>query len=210
LTPHPSHDVYLNGYDQMIALPTIDELQTKAKAYGTEPYWFGLGFIQLKLNDHQRMHFWHPDVPYPEREEIHNHRYDFTSHVLAGKYFHETYLVMNIFKDNEDAKHEIFTTTCAPGVEGTVEEVTPCDIRPSGAYILGAGSTYHFPHTMFHTTKDTKFAITHLTRVLPKPLEYASVVKLRGAETVCPFKAKMATHLCWELIASALGTAENE
>jgi hypothetical protein len=194
----------------MKSLPTIDELRARAKAYGSDPYWFGLGFVQLKLSDTERMHFWSPEIPYPEREEIHNHRYDFTSNVLAGAVHHETFLVMNIFRDNEDALHEIFTTTCMPGVEGTVEEVTPCDIRPMGAYIIGAGSTYSFPHTSFHTTKDTKFAITHLTRVLPKPLEFASVVKLRGAATVCPFKEKLPTDVCWEHIASALGTAENE
>ena len=194
----------------MICLPTLDELLVKAEAYGTEPYWFGLGFIQLKLSDTERIHFWHPSVPYPEREEIHNHRYDFTSRVLAGQIVHETFLVMNAFKDNEDATHEIFKTTCMPGVEGVVEEVTPCDLRPTGIYKMSAGSVYQFPYTMFHTTKDTKFAITHLIRVLPKTLEYASVVKLRGAETVCPFEAKMPTDVCWEHIASAIGTAENE
>jgi hypothetical protein len=194
----------------MICLPTIDELRAKAKAYGSKPYWFGLGFVQLKLSDTERIHFWSPEIPYPEREEIHNHRYDFTSHVLAGQVIHETFLVMNIFKDNTLATHEIFTTTCMPGVEGTVEETTPCDLRATGIYTLNSGSTYHFPHTMFHTTKDTKFAITHLTRVLPKPLEFASVVKLRGAETVCPFKEKLPTKVCWEHIASAIGTAEME
>src|SRR5271157_2609389 len=194
----------------MKTLPTIDELRAKAKAYGSDPYWFGLGFIQLKLSDTERMHFWSPTIPYPEREEIHNHRYDFTSEVLAGQVIHETFLVMNIFRDNEDALHEIFQTTCMPGVEGSVEEVTPCDIRSTGSYVIPSGGSYTFPHTMFHTTKDTKFAITHLTRVLPKPLEFASVVKLRGAATTCPFKEKMPSGACWLYIEDALGTAENE
>src|SRR5579863_7289598 len=91
LTKPPSPGVYLIGYAHMQSLPTIDDLRTKAASYGTEPYWFGLGFIQLKLNDTARMHFWLPEIPHPEREEIHNHRYDFSSIVLAGHLLHEVW-----------------------------------------------------------------------------------------------------------------------
>lgn len=197
----------------MISLPTLDELRAKAKAYGTEPFWFGLGFVQLKLSDTERMHFWYPDIPCPEREEIHNHRYDFSSTVLAGQLRHEVYhldKVRSLTTAVQEQDWEIFETNCAPNKEGTVETVTPCSVTRMGVFDLVAGSTYEFPHTSFHTTEGTKFAITHLTRVLPKPLEFASVVKLRGAATVCPFKEKLPTDLCWQHIAEALGRGESE
>jgi hypothetical protein len=189
----------------MLSLPTIDELRNKAKEYGTDPYWFGLGFIQLKLNDTSRMHFWLPEIPHPEREEIHNHRYDFTSIVLAGHLMHEVWnldgiggLVPELFD------WEIFQTACAPNKEGTVETATGCGVTKVGEFSLSAGSIYSFPHTSFHTTEHTKFAITHLTRVLPKSLEFASVIKRRGTPSVCPFKEKLPTDLCWQYIDAAL------
>jgi hypothetical protein len=191
----------------MQSLPTIDDLRTKADSYGTDPYWFGLGFIQLKLNDTARMHFWLPEIPRPEREEIHNHRYDFSSIVLAGHLMHEVWHLDAVKSQTttvQEQDWEIFETNCAPNKEGTVETVTPCSITKMGEFSLGAGSIYAFPHTSFHTTEGTRFAITHLTRVLPKPLEYASVVKRRGAETTCPFKEKLPTDLCWQYIEAAL------
>lgn len=47
----------------------------------------GLGFIQIKLDDNQRLHIWHPDLPRRkcfEHSNIHNHRFAFKSTVLKG------------------------------------------------------------------------------------------------------------------------------
>jgi hypothetical protein len=193
-----------------IFLPTIDHLRARAKSHGSKPQWFGLGFVQLKLSDTERMHFWCPEIPSPEREEIHNHRYDFGSVVLAGNLLHDVYhLDATISTDAPDriwldAEWEVFETNCAPGKEGAVETVTPCLVTQIGKFELERGSTYEFPHTSFHTTEGTRFAITHLTRVLPRPLEYASVIKRRGAETTCPFKEKMEPEACWEHIYNGL------
>ena len=52
------------------SLLKIDFLREAAASYGSSPYCFGLGFIQLKLSDQARMHFWHMAVPHVEREEI--------------------------------------------------------------------------------------------------------------------------------------------
>lgn len=191
-------------------LPTIKDLRAKAKSYGSEPYWFGLGFIQLKLSDTERMHFWCPEIPRPEREEIHNHRYDFHSTVLAGELWHEVYHLDATVDPSADIKivdsceWEIFETNCSPTKEGTVETVTPCIVTRVGAFRLHAGSYYEFPHESFHTTELTTFAITHLTRKLPKPLEFASVIKRRGQETTCPFKEKIPADTCWMYIDAAL------
>jgi len=196
-----------------IFLPTTDHLRARAKSHGSEPYWFGLGFVQLKLSDTERMHFWLPEIPHPEREEIHNHRYDFSSVVLAGELRHEVYhLDATICTSSVpfETEWEIFETDCAPGKEGTVETVTPCIVTKVGTFELAAGSAYEFPHESFHTTEGTRFAVTHLTRVLPKPLEFASVIKRRGAETTCPFKVKLPPDTCWQYVDAALQRARGE
>jgi hypothetical protein len=62
------------------------------RATGARPHWFGLGFIQLKLTNNERMHFWHPDLqPIVPEEEIHDHRYDFESFVIKGELRHQIY-----------------------------------------------------------------------------------------------------------------------
>src|SRR5271168_5571627 len=107
----------------MKTLPKLEDLRAKAKKYGSEPYWFGLGFIQLKLSDTERMHFWLPEIPHPEREEIHNHRYDFTSTVLAGHLMHEVWHLDSaqwFGSKLQEQDWEIFETNCSPNKEGTV------------------------------------------------------------------------------------------
>lgn len=199
----------------MKSVPSIDELKRRAKKYNSKPYWFGLGFIQLKLSDTERMHFWVPDCPHPEREEIHNHRYDFTSTVLAGTLKHDVYHLDATVDPSADVKiidgceYEIFETDCSPTKEGTVEKVSPCIITRMGEFDLAKGSVYTFSHESFHTTEGTKFAVTHLTRVLPKPIEFASVIKKRGAATTCPFKDKLPLERCWSLVEYAVQLATN-
>lgn len=196
-----------------IFLPKIDQLRARAKRYGSDPYWFGLGFVQLKLTDVERMHFWLPEIPRPEREEIHNHRYDFSSVVLAGELRHEVYhLDATVAPDSVliPTEWEIFETNCAPSKEGAVETATPCIVSKVGTFHLEAGSTYAFPHESFHTTEGTGFAVTQLVRVLPKPLEYASVIKRRGQPTTCPFSVKLPADTCWQYIDAALQRAREE
>lgn len=54
----------------------------------------GLGFLQIKLHNAQRMHVWHPDLPRrscAEYSSIHDHRFDFTSLVLRGVQVNDVY-----------------------------------------------------------------------------------------------------------------------
>jgi hypothetical protein len=56
----------------------------------------GLGFIQVKLPNNQRLHVWHPDIPRRAcylHSAIHNHRFSFTSHVLIGTQVNRRYEV---------------------------------------------------------------------------------------------------------------------
>ena len=59
----------------------------------TKPHYFGLGFIQCKINQYERIHVYHPDLmPIVNiEEEVHNHRYDFESKILMGKIKNKKY-----------------------------------------------------------------------------------------------------------------------
>ena len=180
-------------------------LRERAKRYGSEPYWFGLGFIQLKLSDTERMHFWTPSIPRKQREEIHDHRYNFRSIVLAGNLKFEVFSVY----DDVHGAYERFETNCQPGKEGEVLNCEPVSIQRVGFYQLPVGSIYDFPMWGFHTTEETAFAITYLRRE-PHVKDRATVVKTRGEGTTCPFAEKVDPEICWQHIEQALKHATNE
>lgn len=54
----------------------------------------GLGFVQIQLQGHQRLHVWHPELPRRtcfEHSAIHDHRFDFVSRVLVGTQINHCY-----------------------------------------------------------------------------------------------------------------------
>lgn len=184
----------------------IEYLRECSEKNGTPPHWFGLGFIQLKLTENTRIHFWLPWLQ-TEREEVHNHRYNFTSKVLAGHLHKEIYSVSpEVRSSSFRADHELFTTTCAPGQEGEVTETIPVNCVLTSAFDLPKDSVYFFGHDQFHTTNDTHFAITYLERE-SKVKSNAMVVKKRGAPTTCPFANPMPVDQVWEEIRSGLSAA---
>lgn len=176
----------------------IDWLRKQSESNGTPPHWFGLGFIQLKLTENTRIHFWLPWLKGKEREEIHNHRYNFTSSVLIGSLHKEIYQVTPGGTD-----WELFTTTCAPGKEGEVTETTPVSCVKIAEFDLASWSTYFFAHDQFHTTEGTDFAVTYLERE-SKVKSDAMVVKKTGAPTTCPFANPVPVNELWEHIEEGL------
>ncbi len=83
-------------------------------------HYFGLGFIQLKINFETRMHFYSPELPQiTSNEDVHNHRYDFESCVLKGELEQELFHVIN--GDTHLREQE----SCQAGVH-TESTPTPC------------------------------------------------------------------------------------
>lgn len=95
------------------------------RGLGVIPHYFGLGFIQLKLSEHWRIHFWMPSWPtIPGAEtEFHDHRYDFISKVLHGRLEQEVFEVGPTHPKYQDGDLEIFEVSCQPGQEKEPEVV---------------------------------------------------------------------------------------
>ena len=61
----------------------IDWLKKNAESI----HYFGLGFIQVKINFPNRIHFYTTQLDKTvQEEEIHNHRYNFKSQILKGRF----------------------------------------------------------------------------------------------------------------------------
>jgi hypothetical protein len=164
----------------------------------TQLHPFGLGFLQLKLNETERIHFWHPGFV-REREEVHNHRYDFMSTVLRGEMQQSLY----VFKTGvEHPTHELFETDCAPGQEGSQPVISLGLLSPIFSTTITEGNTYRISHEVLHRI-DAKKCVTFLRRE-SKVKSHASVVRDIGGRSICPFAEDIPAAEMWAMIEDCL------
>lgn len=169
------------------------------KSFESKPNWFGLGFIQLKITPDTRLHFWHPELlaDTPE-EDLHDHRYRFTSSILVGELTHEEWMV----NENPEGDHEVVQVSCKPGQEAPPTPLKRGLLVPGSSYTMVAGSRYTFSEHGFHRINATR-AVTFLERG-PVVKDYANVIKPVEGASVCPFERKIEEDILWECIRDLL------
>lgn len=157
-------------------------------------YFFGLGFIQVKIDDTYRLHFYIPELP-SFVDHPHNHRYDFTSTILKGSFTN------NIFTEVSGSDFLIQEDSCAEGY-------TPSKLPRSANFKLAASATYHtgqsyfMNHETFHTVSAVD-CITLLKRSDYKK-ELAEVSTPSHQSKICPFSCKMDESELWSYVEKAL------
>lgn len=188
--------------------------------------FFGLGFIQVKINDRLRYHFYLADLD-ATIEDPHTHRYSFRSEVLAGK----LYSTIHEFRPSTPGALPLATpvicaaVSCkAPGVtldvSATALDAAPAFLPPSIAgsseidnyFWTRPGSSYWLHADTFHTAyawkrEGEEVTITRVTRS-PIIREFAYVLRAPDAPIVCPFASTMTDAEVWEHIDLALNTVE--
>lgn len=159
-------------------------------------HYFGLGFIQLKIDKTFRMHFYTNRLPaiVPE-EDVHNHRYDFSSKVLKGK------LIQEFFAITDDDTHILEKESCKEGVEAEGGG-KPCGLQRLCVQHLHAPSHYFIHHGAFHKVQSDD-CITLLERG-DYQKELAEVVRLKNGQKVCPFSQKVPEEQLWEIVKDML------
>lgn len=176
---------------------TIESL----KKHCTLIHYFGLGFIQIKLGDRYRIHFYTETLPaIISDEEIHNHRYDFTSHILHGTFTQKTYQVI------PGGTHTIEDESCTEGImSGTQPDA--CGIRLLTSETYTAGSHYTISHETFHTVQTTD-AVTLLDRK-PYAKSFAQVIRPATTAKTCPFSKKIPEAELWSIVEKILEQAKH-
>lgn len=175
---------------------TIDELRRS----GTEPEFFQpIGVFQLKIDDHVRYHFYHPDWPAKGANEFHNHRYSFTSEILAGCLKQEIFSVV----PDEDGDFQCMSVTCKKGSD--VLDMHNVSLFPIGSQTFVAGSSYFTEAHTFHIVKPAGPTITRVKRNIAQMRERAEIILPRGSMWSCPFGgAGVHVGVCWEVIEECL------
>jgi len=159
----------------------------------SEILYFGLGFIQIKLGNVERIHFYHHELP-PFVDTPHDHRYDFVSKVLRG------FLITNIHELIDGDRYRLEFDTC--NANEKIEEpviVPSCDTKVVHSFITYAGSEYYMPMDAFHTIHPGVNTITFLTRGEVKK-EHARVFKWQHEENLCPFSKVIPENELWEYV----------
>ena len=182
-------DVKLNLNTKVSDL-SIDQLKNNY----TRLYYFGLGFIQLKLDETYRLHFYTDQLD-QNTDSVHNHRYDFTSKILKGSFTNRIYDLV------EGDKYLLTNESCNPDIEAP-ELQQDCDLtlREEKRYVENEIYTMH--HKDLHQV-ESKYAITLLERSEYKQ-DFAQVILNKKGHNNCPFAVKIPDSKLWEIIRSML------
>ena len=157
-------------------------------------HFFGLGFIQLKINKKHRLHFYHPELP-PFVESPHNHRYDFLSKTFKGSITHTFYELTSgndwiCYDENCQKENKVDPNEFSTGVK-LVEEKT-----------ISTGQEIFLDHKRFHTVKADN-CITFLTRSDYKQ-DLAQVLLNKKDQKICPFEKQIPEKELWDLVRSMI------
>lgn len=172
---------------------TFDYIKDKAQKI----HYFGLGFIQVKLNEYERLHFYTNELEKTIGvEEIHNHRYNFTSHILQGHLKQDIYEVSHI--DLLHRSNHILTQESCNETNPTNSKPTEVWIKPVFQKIYEKGDSYYMDHNTFHTV-DSIDAVTYLNRSGYTKI-LADVIRKKDSKLICPFSVKVTEHTLLEII----------
>ncbi len=153
--------------------------------------YFGLGFIQIKINEHKRFHFYHKDI-LATTDDIHNHTYDFKSTILRGTLTERLYLISN----GNDYYQKI--SNCKLGstnsiLENKVNANLICEITHL------QNDSYHRKTTEYHTVY-SDYGVTMLER--GNKLNDTAIILIKNLDELhtCPFKNNYTIPQLWEIV----------
>lgn len=186
----------------------IDGLRAKTNSIK----YFGLGFIQLKIDDKVRYHFYTDKLPsiMPE-EEVHNHRYSFNSTIMKGMLIQEIYSVeydsnytIDQFRGSDYYwTHRDWQVSCDPNKKAERTYALCCRATLLCTQYLKAGSNYFIDTEAFHKVKSKGDAISLVTRGKVGK-DFANVIRLPDAKEVCPFSVEIPEQKLWEIVRGML------
>lgn len=119
---------------------------------GNTPVVHPNGFLQLKLSDGRRIHFWDREIPRQKVPTlIHDHVFDMSSKIIAGTLLH---CQIRVHQEPEGYFDQYEAIT----IEGVQTELVNTGLRVRADYgewqEFHAGDEYIFPAGRFHETSD--------------------------------------------------------
>jgi len=170
------------------------------KANHTRIYYFGLGFIQVVLNQYERVHFYSDELAKIAVDEgFHNHRYNFTSIILKGEFLQGRYQLI------PGDSHILSNVNCSKDKELTYGSEIPVGLKRierserDVAEVYYEGDIYDIMYNEFHKVASSGNTITYLKRS-DYIMEFAQVIRQKDKELVCPFSISFTEDELWAKI----------
>ena len=159
---------------------------------------FGLGFIQIKINEEFRLHVYCPEATLTSgEEEVHDHRYDFTSYILKGSLTNKIYEL-----DYSKNDFLLIQENCSPNKELNLNSPKEVGLKLVNSSILSQNSSYFMEKDALHRV-ETSRCITLLKRGLVVK-DLANVVYKKGQELKCPFSVNKDSDYLWSIVEKEL------
>jgi len=168
------------------------------KTHSNLIHFFGLGFVQIKINDLERLHFYHPDFK-GFVEEPHDHRYHFISNVLKGS------IKNTIWKIADHGEPAIVKYESCKKQKIVVPNPYKSYRERIGDFTVNEGSSYFMDENTFHqvSRQEEKSCITYLTRGKPTK-DFARILSIPSATEPCPFSQNLPNDELWQIVKECL------
>jgi hypothetical protein len=165
----------------------------------TRIYYFGLGFIQIVVDEATRYHFYdYRSLQTPGEvfvESPHNHRYDFSSVLIEGRLNQRIYSINEIdgsgYLLSEESCNEQNKSKALGEYEVGISEIFSTTLQSRDKYFIN--------HATFHTVEADIPTVTKLVRSEYKK-ELADVLRPKNMPKVCPFAEKYEEDYLWEVV----------
>ena len=176
----------------MEKLPELQWLQDNCERI----YYFGLGFIQVKIDDYTRYNFYHPElVPcFVNNESVHTHSYDYKSYILKGELVEKLYAINPTINSNR--------YFCKIDCCGGHEKLFKARTIVSNEFIHKEGSNYCRFSDELHKVFVKEPTITKVVK--GERSGYAFSFIPDEQETCTPFISDMSEEECWKVVEGIL------
>ncbi len=164
----------------MTQLPSLDRLRD----YGP-PRVHPNGFIQLDLGVANRLHVWHPNLPFRQKtfHPIHDHIFDLQSKVYSGRLVHVEYTPeLGTMYRRWMVSH---LQTSEETILKLAEWHPSCYLVATSMEVIQPGGGYTFPAYKLHETLASEPTMTIMTKVMPEE-DMKTGTNCAGASVMVP------------------------
>lgn len=153
--------------------------------------YFGLGFIQINIkNTRRRYHFYTPETaPTANKEEIHNHRYNFKSNILYGS------IKQTIYYPVDGYEYMVKISNCQKGTPDIYKGQLGVEKGEENTFVQG--DFYFLNHKRFHTVEADN-CITLVSR--GDTITETATILTKEKKEYCPYATPYTEEELWDIV----------
>lgn len=169
-------------------------------------HYFGLGFIQVKMDEHVRYHFYHPDLNTLVNEP-HDHKYSFVCQVHKGMIKHTIYQMVEEGWNPRrwDISRNVHYELCtAEEIPSGIFKIEKKKFRVLGEFCVHEGSGYYMNKDDFQTVEAQGITVTQVIRREAREKDLVRVLRENNSKKIYSFSKKISEDKLWEIIEDCL------